>query len=185
MRALGIAEGPDMDEVSKVLMQKNLGKREQNARNEIFFCLLGTIVGLNITNNATNENDMSLLFATGAHEAMQSYILKEYTTSVVFYSTENNAWPPSFVEFLSVRQAEEPSAKWCSDKGIADKTDSVKKLHYYGHRLLTSFKGCKTYISNVLNPIWNLLPTSGVLQSSLFNWTRSKAIMINSQKPRP
>jgi hypothetical protein len=42
LRALGIEEGPDKDETEKVLAEKreNLGKRELNERNAIFFSLL-------------------------------------------------------------------------------------------------------------------------------------------------
>lgn len=167
-----------MDETEKVLAKRELGKRDQNERNAIFFSLLSTVVGLGVTTNATTENEMFLLFATGATQAMESFHLKEYTTTVIFASTDHNTWPPGFVDFLSMKQADAPSDKWCVDRGIAEKSDNVKKLHYYGHRLLTSFKAAKTYICNVLNPIWNLLPAivpSGVLQSTLFDWLRSRA----------
>ena len=67
--ALGIVEGPEMDETEKVLAKHDLGKREKNERNAIFFSLLSTVVGLGVTTNATIENEMFLLFATGAQQA--------------------------------------------------------------------------------------------------------------------
>ena len=60
--ALGIVEGPEMDETEKVLAKRELGKRDQNERNAIFFSLLSTVVGLGVTTNATTENEMFLLF---------------------------------------------------------------------------------------------------------------------------
>jgi len=185
LAALGITEGPDLDEVGKILQTAHgAGAHAKRNVQEILFSLLATLVGLGITPDPVDEKTMWKNCAITAQQVIETFPLKESTRTGIFAHTPGNTWPDGFLEFVTTRANVDPSDKWCKDNGLNDASNDLKKLAFYGSKLLTTFKDTKQFINNHLNPIWAMLPDkipSGVTQSTLVNWVRQQVWPVEAE----
>lgn len=122
--------------------------------------------------------------AISAQQVITTFPLKEATRTGIFAHTPGNTWPDGFLEFVTIRSNAVPSDKWCKDNSLNDAANEVKKLAFYGSKLLTIFKDTKQFINNHLNPIWGMLPDkipSGVTLSTLHNWARQQVWPVEAE----
>ena len=92
LAALGIEQGPDLDEVSKILqgLHNLAGKKDKKQVYEVFFALLATIVGLGISAKHVDEKTMNKDYAIAALDIMRNFHMKGTTITGIFASTPGN-----------------------------------------------------------------------------------------------
>lgn len=173
---LGVELVAESDEILLILdVYKDKKDKEKFP---FFYNFVACLTALGISPNATTEQGLWELYGTGALEVLQNYPKKEHTRRVIFRNLHNKTWPEGFVEYMTQKYGEVPSADWCAKQRITDYSEERKKQIYFGSKMHTAFQTIKRHINNVLNPIWNTLPEvipSGVTKSTLLYWLRSKA----------
>jgi len=183
LKAFGIPEGPDKDEMCKLTdgLNPSTSAVHASSNNKIHACLfslLATLTGLGVTNAAVTETELWRQFAIGASHVMANFHTKESTINGIFQNLPDNTWPTGFAEYVTKLSQMQPSALWCTQNSASTLIPTAQQLLFYGSKLSQAFKDNKTGINNTLNQLWNCLPAitpSGLTNSTKFNWVRKQA----------
>ena len=139
---------------------------------------IACLVGIGIGPQAQNEQGLWEVYGVGGLDVLENYAKKDESRTDDFAGIPNNTWPVGFPEYKLTKYAESPLIEWCTRNNVAAYSEERKKWVFIGSKLYTAFSLCKRQVNNIINPIWNTLPTmipSGATKSALFYWVRQKA----------